>query len=893
MNAVKTVAKALLHLVIVWFIDTVSLLLTAIIFPGITITPTAGSSELVVAAAGALVLGIVNLLVRPIILLLAIPLGFVAVFIVGFLVNAVALLITAGLLPGFGVDGFLSAILGGLVLSAINTIITTILLAGDDDSFYQGVVERLAARSPYPMEDDPAPGLIMMEIDGLSYWHLKKALAEGLMPTLSEMIEKEGYVLSHVDCGLPSQTSACQAGIMFGDNYDIPAFRWYDKDQGKLMVSGHDAAEINARYARGNGLMRGGTSINNMMNGDAANSLLTLADIMEGDGEEKRQRADAIYLLMVNPYFFMRTLVLFFAEVVVELWEGWKQRRADVQPRLNRLHGGYPFIRAATTVFMRDVSAYLTLTEIIRGTPVLYVTWPGYDEVAHHSGPWTTDAFKVLSRYDKTIRTVREYIEKKAPRPYELIILSDHGQSFGATFLQRYGFDLKTFIESRLPAETSVVQSSGGDEGSLSVGAMAAELANVQDQGKGGIVGGAVLKQTKGFLEKRSASDVAPPPGPANVTVCGSGNIAQVYFDLYPRKITISELNAVYPGMVDALVQHEGVGFVVGYEDTGEPAVFGKKGARNLHTGEVVGEDPLAAYGEPDFRARQVRRIADFPHAGDLIVNSTLFPDGTVAAMEELIGNHGGLGGEQTDAFLFHPADLDVPRTSNSADVFAILDARRDRPPLPAQPAPEPQAEPEVDDWSWATLSQGFARTRGWVGKMLRAMVLDRNAYREIVADPYMTGPALFIGVLFSLVAAIVVAGGLDPAQMAGRVGIWVVDVVIIFLAARILGGEGSFTATLRGLGFAHAVYLYEIIGLIPVLSDFARIVTVILTFMAVWIAAVEAHKLRGWRSLIFPIVAILVPVIGLVILSVLAEGAAFTLDTFLSAAGVLSAGPN
>jgi hypothetical protein len=176
---------------------------------------------------------------------------------------------------------------------------------------------------------------------------------------------------------------------------------------------------------------------------------------------------------------------------------------------------------------------------------------------------------------------------------------------------------------------------------------------------------------------------------------------------------------------------------------------------------------------------------------------------------------------------------------------------------------------------------------------MLRAMVLDRNAYREIVADPYMTGPALFIGVLFSLVAAIVVAGGLDPAQMAGRVGIWVVDVVIIFLAARILGGEGSFTATLRGLGFAHAVYLYEIIGLIPVLSDFARIVTVILTFMAVWIAAVEAHKLRGWRSLIFPIVAILVPVIGLVILSVLAEGAAFTLDTFLSAAGVLSAGPN
>jgi len=345
--------------------------------------------------------------------------------------------------------------------------------------------------------------------------------------------------------------------------------------------------------------------------------------------------------------------------------------------------------------------------------------------------------------------------------------------------------------------------------------------------------------------------------------------------------------------MVDALVQHEGVGFVVGYEDDGEPAVFGKNGARNLHNnGAIVGEDPLAAYGDPDFRAMQVRRIADYPHAGDLIVNSTVYPDGTVAAMEELIGNHGGLGGEQTDAFLFHPPDIDVPETSNSADVFAILNARRDRPSQVARPTPEPQAEPGVDDWSWATLSQGFTRTRGWVGKMLRAMVLDRSAYREIVEDPYMTGPALLIGIVVSLLAGLVVAGGLDLLQMAGRVGIWIVDVVIIFLAARILGGKGSFTATLRGLGFAHAVFIYEIIGLVPVLSGFARIVTLILSFMAVWIAAVEAHKFRGWRSFIFPIVAIIVPVIGFVILSILAEGAAFTLETFLSAAGVVPAGP-
>ncbi|NIV34680.1 MAG: hypothetical protein GWN58_36050, partial [Anaerolineae bacterium] len=84
----------------------------------------------------------------------------------------------------------------------------------------------------------------------------------------------------------------------------------------------------------------------------------------------------------------------------------------------------------------------LTSLDIIRGTPALYVTWPGYDEVAHHSGPWSGDAFGVLKRYDRVIARIRDVIARKAPRPYDLILLSDHGQSFGATFKQRYGYDL-------------------------------------------------------------------------------------------------------------------------------------------------------------------------------------------------------------------------------------------------------------------------------------------------------------------------------------------------------------------------------------------------------------------------------------------------------------------
>ncbi len=137
--------------------------------------------------------------------------------------------------------------------------------------------------------------------------------------------------------------------------------------------------------------------------------------------------------------------------------------------------------------------------------------------------------------------------------------------------------------------------------------------------------------------------------------------------------------------MVDALIAHEGIGLVVGYADDGTAVAMGKEGSRNVHTGEVVGVDPLIAYA-PDSgygacsletRVWQVKRVMDFPSAGDLWLISTHFEDGTVAALEELVGNHGGMGGPQTDSFIFHPPHIEVPETRASIDVFNILNGYR------------------------------------------------------------------------------------------------------------------------------------------------------------------------------------------------------------------------
>ncbi len=691
-DAIRWLVQAPLRFLALWLVDALSLALTAWILPGISVGGDGVASPWLATAAAAFLLGGVNLLIRPFVLLLAVPLGFFPLFGVGLFVNAAMLLLTARILPGFQVDGLVPAVAAGVVMAAINVVLTNVIEIDEDGSFYQQLIERLARGQPFAAASQPGRGLVMMEIDGLSYHHIKQAIADGLMPTLKAMLAGQDgqapYVLSRVDCGLPSQTSACQAGIMFGDNHDIPAFRWYDKDLGRLIVSGKDAGLLNARYATGNGLLRGGSSIDNMLNGDAEKSLLTLADLQTEDAREQKRRAEDLYLLMLNPYFLMRTLALFFGMVVRELWEGWQQQRQKVYPRLNRLHGGYPLVRATTSVLVRELAANLTILDIIRGSPSIYVTWPGYDEVAHHSGPWTSDAMGELRRYDRVIARVHRVIAEKAPRPYDLIILSDHGQSFGPTFCQRYGQSLSEFIEQRLPAGVAVGQQMGGDDAGLAMAAISGELESMHQEGRTGRAGGMVARQgAKALGRAQARREQAPSPDPASVTAFGSGNLAQVYFDLHPRKIGLSELEAAYPGLVPALVEHEGIGIVCGYDDAGVPIALAKTGRRNLHTGAVEGEDPLAPYApaNPDragaasveTRAWQVRRVMDFPHAGDLMVISSVYTDGTVAALEELIGSHGGLGGEQTDAFIFHPAEMRVPPTRNAVDVFHILNNRR------------------------------------------------------------------------------------------------------------------------------------------------------------------------------------------------------------------------
>ena len=888
MNTLKRIFYLIIRFLIVWFIDTISLLVTAWIIPGISLQPVGKIPVFVVATAAALLLGIVNLLIRPLLLLITVPLGWMVVFLAGFIINALMLMLASSLMPGFEVSGWWTAFFGGLLLALVNMVLTMILSVDDDETFYGNLVLRQAARQAVEVEPDSGRGLVMVEIDGLSYWHIQKALDDGYMPALKKKIDEDGYKLSRVDCGLPATTPACQAGILQGNNKNIPAFRWLDKESNRLLAGGQAAAEIEPELSDGQGLLRGGSSISNMFSGDAEKSILTFSKITAGTKEDKKKRARDMYMLMRNPYFFMRVLVLYFGDVFQELWQGWRQRREDVQPRLNRLHNGYPFLRAATNIFLRDVAAYLTILDIVRGVPAIYTLFAGYDEVAHHSGPWTHDAMLTLRQFDRTLTHIFRAIEENAPRPYEFILLSDHGQSFGATFKQRYEIDILSFIKQQLPHDTSMVGTGGGDDGTMGVSAMMGELENIEDSKVTGSVGRTVVagaqRVMKGNLDQQPGSQEVKP---ANVTLCYSGNLANVYFDLHTRKVTLNELNAAYPGMVDALVQHEGIGFVVAYEDDGEPVAFGKDGARNLHTGDVVGGDPLEPFGDVDLRNWQVRRVADFSNAGDLILNSTFYPDGTVAALEELIGNHGGLGGEQTDAFIFHPGDMEVPETRNSQDFKNILDARRGLPG--PTPKPERPPEPQVDSWALATLAKGISQVGKWLDYAAGAITLNRDAYREIAHDAYMTAPALLIALVSQVLQSLSSQGGIDVANILLRYGVWFAAVFFLFMAARLLRGKADFTTTLRVAGFAQSAHILVVLGFLPVIGPLARFLGLTLAFFGVWMGTATAHDLRGWRTFLLPVIYLATLIISIAFLTAVIEGTVFTIDGLLQDFGLQS----
>jgi putative membrane protein len=637
-------------------VQTVILLFLAWLLPGF------GLGELQRSVPSALIISALLALAWPIIYILAARFHPMLFPILTFaLAGFVVYLIGKVDIEGFRVDSVWTGIAVVLGLSIADVLVGAIFSI-DDSMAYEWFVVRPLRRKSASSERSSTPGILFLEIDGLAEPILREAIEHGHMPTLGRWIEDGSHKLIGWEPDLSSQTSASQAGILLGDNTGIPAFRWYDKQAGKLMVSSNmqTAKELERRLSSAGGLLaEGGASRWNVFSGDATDCLCTFSTF--NDPQRSVSRGYAAYFS--NPFTFSRTLGLLVSDVVRERYQAWRQDRQDVRPRIHR-HFKYAFVRAGTTTLMQEASLFMLITDMFRGVPAVYNTFFAYDEVAHHSGIDRPDAFKVLHTLDEVFAKL-ERASTSAPRPYHFVILSDHGQSMGATFKQRYGQSLSEFVRTLISDEQQVAsaESTVEDWGNLNLALSEAIHQDsrttrlIQKAVRGKMEDGAVALSPEGEPSKREKEHQVES---ANVVVLASGNLGLISFPDWKTRMTYEQIAGAYKGLLNGLASHEGIGFVMVHSETDGGVVIGAKGIHYLNDGHVVGEDPLSSFGQN--AARHLKRENSFVNAPDILVMSLYDAQtGDVAAFEELVGCHGGLGGTQTQPFVLFPTDFSTP----------------------------------------------------------------------------------------------------------------------------------------------------------------------------------------------------------------------------------------
>jgi uncharacterized membrane protein YvlD (DUF360 family) len=633
-----------LRLIVSWALAALAVYVAAGLVGGVRLDRP-GAAFLIAAAIAA-----INAVVPPLIAALRLPFTLIGGFLLILLVDAAALVAADDVFPSFlTVDSWGDALLASLVIAAVSIVIEVLAGTNDDDQYTVRVIKRVARRQGSVTRTD-APGIVFLEIDGLALPVLQHAMRNGSAPSMARWLAEDDYQLAEWEPDLSSQTGASQAGILLGSNEDIPAFRWVEKESGRMMTCSapDDCAEIERRSTTGIGLLvGGGASRGNLLSGEADESILTVSRI------EAEKRANPGYrAFLANGFNVTRSLALFVYEVVLEWTAAIRAIRRDVRPRGHR-GGIYPLMRGAMCVVVRDLVVFGVLGDMMRGRPAVYATFASYDEVAHHSGLERADTMEALRKLDQQFGRI-ERARRYAPRPYEIVVLSDHGQTQGATFKQRNGYGLDELVERSL-ADGGVAEFAGGDEQDAMVGHALSE-ATGRERGSG----------------KADISD-------SRAIVLGSGNLGLVYLMEEPRRLTMEEIEARHPGLLPALREHPHVGWLLVRSSERGPLALGASGERRLADRTVEGDDPLAAFSPT--AAQHLLRTDGFEHVADIMIGS--FYDRELdegCAFEELISFHGGLGGAQTRPFILHPQRLRVPDQPivGAAAVHALLAGWRD-----------------------------------------------------------------------------------------------------------------------------------------------------------------------------------------------------------------------
>jgi len=272
------------------------------------------------------------------------------------------------------------------------------------------------------------PGLIMIQIDGLSRRELERALDSRKMKFLRRLLNRENYHLHNLYSGLPSTTPACQAELFYGMKTIVPAFAYFRDGKAPMvrMYEPENAAAVEALLAAdAEGLLTGGASYCNIYSGGASECTVCPAafgwnNFVKGISLFKR-----LLLVLLHVDSVLRTLALSIVEIFIALYDALKGSLRG-HPIGNEFR--FALTRVLACIVSREVVTESVRIDIERGLPIIYLNFVGYDEQSHRRGPDSAFAHWTLKGIDGAIQKIWKSARNTRARDYDVWILSDHGQ---------------------------------------------------------------------------------------------------------------------------------------------------------------------------------------------------------------------------------------------------------------------------------------------------------------------------------------------------------------------------------------------------------------------------------------------------------------------------------
>lgn len=611
----------------------------------------------------ALVVAVGDLVLRPPLRVLARVGGAMGALVAGLGAQVLVAWFALWLVPGVEAVNAWAVVQVLVITACVMAVGRWVWGASDSDYVVGDVLRRARARARRAGEGggeipaDRAPGLLVVQLDGVAAPVLEQAVDAGLVPTMARWVADGTHRLSPWWAQAPSTTPASQAGLLHGAADTICSFRWWDREAGRLVVTNHpdDAALVERRMSDGRGLLAdGGAAVATMFSGDAERQLLVMSQARRGIGP-----GTSYLRFFASPFVLARAVSLTVGEMVKELYQGRRQQVRDVRPRVPR-RGWYVVLRGVTNVLLRDLATSLVAEQLVRGAPVVFVDLVDYDEIAHHAGPTRPESLRALEGLDRVLDTFVR-VAAASPRDYRVVVLSDHGQTLGPTFAQVTGQPLVDVVR-RLMAEPGVdAVQAGTDEEWGPLNAFLSSAVGRRGEDRSVVLGPPGRDRREDGRpdgdRPPAASDGALPP---DVAVTGSGNLGMVWFPRSADRLVLEDVERRWPGLVRGLAATPGVGLVLVDTAARGLVAVGHGGVAWLEADDdgarVDGTDPLARYGPR--AAADLRRLGRLGNVGDLVLLSDVTPAGQVHAFEGQVGSHGGIGGPQNRAMLLHPVDL-------------------------------------------------------------------------------------------------------------------------------------------------------------------------------------------------------------------------------------------